>query len=250
MKFSYFQGDDGYLFEVTGPGFRYERKDDKYVAVEGPPGQKAASHETSAATQPPDRRLDVTGMISENGGRLVSRQDSADGGKVLHGLQVLVGSHNSVQEFAVFAAGNLEQRHQFYPNGRAFRSQMRDPNGDGYEIVYTAELTKVIAEKVIVDGGVNIGPIKDQDMVCRGTVRANHRWSGTFLVWEPVPNGFGERLALREYRKGALVNSTPFHVEKLALPVDPAQEGSAAWPWRWSWDSPEWRHSPAWPSEK
>jgi hypothetical protein len=34
MKFSYIQGEDGYLHGFRGPGFRYVRKDGKYVAAE------------------------------------------------------------------------------------------------------------------------------------------------------------------------------------------------------------------------
>lgn len=255
MKFGYFEGEDGYLFEVKGPGFRYAWKDGKYVAAEGPPKPALPVPKSApgAAAGPAARApLDVSGGVSENGGRLVSRKDRADGKKVLHGLQVLIGPRNEVKEYVVYNDGAMEQRHQFYPSGRPFRSQVRGPNGDGYEIVYTAELTRVVAEKVIVDGGVNIGPIKDQDVVCRGTVKADHRWEGSFLLWEPIPNGFGERLVLREFQKGEVVKSTPFPLEKLALPVDPQHKdgGSAAWPWRWAWNSPEWQDSTAWPAAR
>jgi hypothetical protein len=72
-------------------------------------------------------------------------------------------------------------------------------------------------------------------------VKADRRWKGTFLVWEPVPNGYGKRLVLREYRDGEVVKGTPFPAEKLALPADPhGHTGSVAWPWRWPWDAPEW----------
>ena len=217
-----------------------------------------AAANIAVAAEPPEQgqpadagRLDVTGGGADEfsvGGGISSRTDLGDGTKVLHGVQVLLGPKNWLKEYAVFNKGILESRTQFYQNGRTFRSQRREHNGDGQEIVYTAERTKVLAEKVIVDGGVDIGPLTEQEVVCRGTVKADKRWEGAFLVWEPVPGEFGERVVMQEYRKGELVNSTPFSVEKLGLPPDAAREGSAAWPWRWPYDSSEWRVPPEWPA--
>jgi hypothetical protein len=195
-------------------------------------------------------RLDIHGAWSEDGGGIISRHELGDGTKVLHGLQLLVGPRGWVKEHAVFNMGVLESRKQFYANGLTFRHQHREHNGDGYEIIYTAERTKVIIEKVIVDGGVDIGPIKEQDVICRGTVKANQRWEGSFLGWERIPNGFGQRVMMQEYRKGELFKSTPYAVEKLGIPPDPAHKsgGSWAWPWRWQYDSAEWRVPPEWPA--
>lgn len=41
MKFGYYEGADGYLFEVKGPRFRYEWRDGKYFAAEGPKQEEA-----------------------------------------------------------------------------------------------------------------------------------------------------------------------------------------------------------------
>lgn len=187
--------------------------------------------------QSPDQvRLDVGSAWSDAGGRITSQKDRGDGTKVLHGVQVIVGPKNWLKEYAVYNGGALEQRTQFYPNGRDFRFQRREHNGGGYEVIYTAERNKVLAEKAIVDGGNDIGPIKIQEVICQGTVKADKRWDGTFLL--PVQDGFQLRLMLHEFRKGELVKSTPFPVEKLGLPKEHTKADE------WLWDFPEWPAAP------
>lgn len=188
----------------------------------------------------------VIGAISENGGHLISRKAVGKDKFVLHGLQVWVGAPNWVKESTVFKNGVLEKRTQYYPNGRTFREQLRQPNGDGHEIVYTAEREKVIAKSVIVASGEDIGPITMQDQLSRGIVKANKRWSGQFLTWESIPMGFGERLVVQTYREGKVVDSKPFPVEELKLPPHPEQNGGA-WPWKWEYDYPYWGGPSVWP---
>lgn len=189
-------------------------------------------------------RLDVGGAFGEAGGRLISQKDRGDGTKILHGMQVVLGPRNWLKEYAVFNEGALEQRTQFYPNGRTFRVQRREHNGDGHEVIYTPERNKEIAEDVRVDGGAQIGPLKTQGVICQGTVKADKRWEGSFLVREPIPGEFGRRLRLQEYRKGDLAKSGPFPVEQLGL------DKSHTDPKRWLWDFPEWPAAPSPSSRK
>ena len=44
----------------------------------------------------------------------------------------------------------------------------------------------MLREKLIVDGGVDIGPIAFQDELATGWVKGDRRWKGTFLEWEPA----------------------------------------------------------------
>ena len=178
-----------------------------------------------------EERLDVSRVWSDSGGRIVSQQ-SVGGTKVLHGLQASVGANNWLQEIAVYNAGALEQRCQFYPNGRTFREQLREHNGDGQEVIYTPQRTKLLANKVIVANGVDIGPIKIQDIICQGQIKADTRWSGSFLV--PIMDGFTRKLALQEYRDGKLISSAPFPVDKLGLANEHADVR------HWLWEFPDW----------
>ncbi len=156
-------------------------------------------------------RLDVTRSWSDSGGQVVSQVDLG-GKKVLHGVQASVGPNNWLKEFAVYNGGVLEQRCQFYPNGRTFREQRREHNGEGQEVIYAPHRDKVVAEHAIVANGVDIGPIKTQEVICQGQIKSEKRWSGRFLV--PHLDGFVRKLTLQEYRDGELVSSTPFPVEK------------------------------------
>ena len=111
---------------------------------------------------------------------------------------------------------------------------MESENGDGYEIAYEPERTKVLAVSVIVDGAADIGPIKEQERICRGDVRGDKCWSGRFLRWRHVPGTYREQLELHKYRDGQRVSTMPYELAKLALPPDPAKdEGSSAWPRNW-----------------
>ena len=104
-------------------------------------------------------------QASDFGGVLRSEHVRSDGTHVLHGLQVIYGPWAQMKEYSVFNDGRCEQLVQLYPNGKQFRVQWRDHNGDGSEVIYTAASNKVVADKVIVDGGQDIGPIKVQDEV-------------------------------------------------------------------------------------
>lgn len=197
-------------------------------------GLDLAANAPARVPSPEGGRLDVGASLSPDGVRITSQKDKGDGTKVLHGVQVIVGSKNWVKEYAVYNNGSLEQRVQFYPNGRTFRRQWREQNGDGEEVVYAPNADVVVAKKVIVADGTDIGPIKVQELLCHGTVKADKRWEGTFLVWEGIPMGFGFRLAVQEYVKGELAKSTPFPAKKLDLPEDTTQDRG------WLWDSPNW----------
>jgi hypothetical protein len=175
-------------------------------------------------TLPDEGRLDVESSWGQEGGGIISRKSSGDGKRVLHGIQVTVGPKNWLKEYAVYNNGILEQRTQFYPSGRTFRFQRREHNGDGYEVIYAPSADKIVAEgKAVV-----------QQVHCKGTVKADKRWEGTFLVWEAIPKEFGLRLAVQEYRKGELIKSTPFSAKKLDLPENTTQHDG------WLWDSPDW----------
>lgn len=185
----------------------------------------------SFAAEPPTRepspdegRLDVGSVWGPNGGRITSQKGGGNGTKVLHGLQVVVGPKNWLKEYAVYNNGVLESRTQLYPSGRQFRDQRREKNGDGYEIVYAPEADKAVAE----------GKAFVQEVLCQGTVKADMRWEGTFLVWEAISDGFGFRLAVQEYRKGKLIKSTLFPAKKLGLHKNVTRHDG------WLWDSPDW----------
>lgn len=177
------------------------------------------------------RRLDVSRAWSDDGGRITS-QALRDGKQVLHGVQVVVGPKNWLKEFAVYNQGALEQRAQFYLNGRSFREQRREENGDGSEVIYGPELSQVVAAKAIVDGGVDIGPIKTQAVIAQGQIKNDKRWAGTFLV--PVLEAFAFKLMLQEFREGKLIASSPFPIEKLALPKEHRDYDT------WMWAFPDW----------
>ena len=108
-----------------------------------------------------------------------------------------------------------------------FVSNGREHNGDGDEIIFTPQLDKVVVEKAIVAGGVDIGPIKIQDIICQGHIKAEKRWSGDFLV--PVQDGFTTKLMLQQYRDGKLLASSPFPVARLALNKEQADFDGWLW---------------------
>lgn len=182
-----------------------------------------ASEPPKSKPSPDQGRLDVGLSRSQDGGAISSQKDN-DGKKVLHGVQVALGPKNWMKEFSVYNNGVLEQRTQFYPNGRRFRFQRREHNGDGYEVVYSPN-----ADKVLLEGKAFV-----QEELTQGTVKGDKRWEGTFLVWEQVPMRFETRLAIHEYHKGEMVRSTPFAATKLGLPADvKMHEG-------WMWSTPDW----------
>jgi RNA polymerase sigma factor (sigma-70 family) len=194
-----------------------------------------ASPSPRPGPSPDEGRLDVHSGWSQDGGRITSEKDNGNGTKVLHGVQVIVGPKNWLKEYAVYNNGSLEQRTQFYPSGRIFREQRREHNGDGQEIVWSPEPTKVVAKKLNVADGTDIGPIKVQEVICQGTVKADKRWEGTFLVWETIPERpFEERLAVLEYTKGKLIKSTPLSAKKLGLPENVTMHDG------WLWNPPDW----------
>jgi hypothetical protein len=124
-----------------------------------------------------------------------------------------------------------------YANGNVFREQWRDHNGDGSEAIYTAASNKkAIADRVIVDGGQDIGPIKVQDRICFGRVKAGKCWEGTFLIREL--QGFKFELMHNEYKEGKLVASKPFALEPLELPAAEATQET------WRWTFPDWPRAP------
>jgi hypothetical protein len=92
-----------------------------------------------------------------------------------------------------------------------FRSQYRDHEGNGDDVVYSADRSEVVAEQVIPDGSVDIGPIKQQKVLAQGKVKADRRWSGVFLV--RVLEGFEERLVLQEYREGKLIKTAATDIQ-------------------------------------
>jgi hypothetical protein len=188
-----------------------------------------AAEPPAPGLSPDEGRLDVQSAWSQEGGSIISRQRSGDQAKVLHGVQVTVGPRNWLKEYAVYNNGVLEQRTQFYPTGKTFRFQRREKNGDGYEVVYAP-----LADKAVADGKAFV-----QEVLCQGTVKADKRWEGTFLVWEPIPKQFGVRLAVHEYRKGEMIRSTPFSAKRLDLPENTTPHDG------WLWGSPDWPAGPA-----
>lgn len=184
---------------------------------------------------PDEGRLDVHSAWNQDGGSITSEMVRGDGTKVLHGVQVAIGPKNRLKEYAVYNNRLLQERTQFYPTGRVFRTQHRNDNGDGQEFVLSPEATKVVWEKIIVADGTNIGPIKEQETICSGTVKADKRWDGTFLVWEDIPDTYAaRRLAIQEYRKGKLVKSTEISPKKLGLPENANPHDG------WPWATPDW----------
>jgi hypothetical protein len=172
---------------------------------------------------PDESRLDVQRSWGPEGGRITSQQDRGDGTKALHGVQVIVGPQNWLLEYAVYNQGNLEERTQFYPSGKTFRYQRREHNGSGYEVVYAPTADQAIDGKAFL-----------QAVLCQGTVKADQRWDGTFLVWEPIPNGYGLRLVLQEFRQGKSIQRAPLPPVKLGLPEETQRHDG------WPWDTPDW----------
>lgn len=189
-------------------------------------------------SSPDAGRLDVSGAFGFDGGSLTSQKDGPNGAKVLHGMQVRMGPNNWLKEYSVFNEGVFEQRTQFFPSGKIFRAQRREHDGSGSDAIYTAESNKVVAQSVKVDGGVDIGPIKVQSEICQGLVKGDKMWNGTFMVREPIPNGYGLRLRIHEYREGKFVKSEPFPIEQLKLPKDKSDIED------WLWDYPDWPSLP------
>ncbi|HZU36795.1 MAG TPA: hypothetical protein VFA18_12830 [Gemmataceae bacterium] len=153
----------------------------------------AVSATTVTADHPPrgsasvDHRLDVEGAWSPPyGGSITSWKRHADGSRVYHGVQVIVGPQNSLREYAVYNNGALEQRTQFYPNGDTFRYQRREHNGEGYEVVYAPMQRDAAAAPK--------KPAATQETLCLGRVRADKRWEGTFLVWERTDESLGQSI--------------------------------------------------------
>ena len=158
------------------------------------------------AAEPQEKRLEVGASWAQDSGSIQSQDDG-----VLHGLQVHFGPEKTLREYAVFNRGQLEQRFQFYPDGETFRFQYRHHDGSGDDVIYSRERTEVVSEKVIVDRGGDIGPIKVQKVLAQGKVKNDQRWDGTFLV--TVLDGFEDKLILQEYRGGKLVKSTPTNID-------------------------------------
>ena len=78
-----------------------------------------------------------------------------------------------------------------------------------------------------------------QETLSQGFVKADRRWEGTFLVWEPLRDGYGSRLALQVYHNGKLSASTPFPAAKLGLRADVKKHDG------WPWGDPHWPAAPA-----
>lgn len=97
---------------------------------------------------------------------------------------------------------------------------------------------------MIVASGEDIGPIKMQEEICRGTIKNDRMWEGEFLRWEHIPNSFSFGLMKQKYKAGKLVASTPFDEKKLPFPPDPSKSTDfAAWPWQWRHHADEWPKS-------
>lgn len=89
-----------------------------------------------------------------------------------------------------------------------------------------------MADKVIVDGGHNIGPLKTQERICVGRVKAGKCWEGKFLLHEW--RGFQFCWTLQEFKAGQLVESQDFPLDKLGLTAEQASEE------KWRWTIPDW----------
>ena len=207
-------------------------------------GFRASAEEPAQQRGPDAGRLDVSGAFGFDDGSLTSQKEGPNGTKVLHGMQVSLGPNNWLKEFSVYNEGVFEQRTQFFPSGKMFRVQRREHNGDGSDTIYTAEPTKVVAQSVKVAGGTDIGPIKVQDVIAQGLVKADKPWDGKFLVREPIPDGFGLRFRLHEYRGGKFVQSEPFPIEQLKLPKNKPDADE------WLWRFPDWPRVPNTPAMK
>jgi hypothetical protein len=174
-----------------------------------------------------EHRLDVEGAWSPPyGGSITSWKRRTDGTRVLHGVQVIAGANNWLKEYAVYNNGTLEQRTQFYPSGHTFRFQRREKNGDGYEVVYAPTAKGMPTMQHV--------PIYQPVTLSYGQVKADRRWEGTFLTWEPIAHGYTTRLVLQEYHNGKWIKSTPFSSEKLGLPANVKQHAG------WLWNATDW----------
>jgi len=174
-------------------------------------------------------RLPVSRSQGQDGGTITSERQREDGTLVLHGLQVKYGPRLQIREYSVYNEGQLEQLWQMYPSGNAFRAVHRQGNGDGDETIYSAGATKTVAEKVIVAGGQNIGPIKEQEVIAQGRVKNGQRHDGTFLVRQL--KGFQFHWERQEFKDGKLLKSEPFPLDKLALKEIPGADAYEHWPW-------------------
>lgn len=184
----------------------------------------------------PQTRLQVGRTGGPLGGTLQSEQIQQDGRTVLHGLQVCYGPQLQIKEYSVYNDGRCEQLVQFYANGNVFREQSRDHEGSGSEALYSPEENQVIAEKVLVDGGQDIGPIKRPERICFGRVKTGKCWEGSFLIREL--QGFQLIWMLQEYQAGKLVSSKPFPLEKLGLTAEAVKDE------KWGWSVPDWPRVP------
>lgn len=186
----------------------------------------------------PETRLPISRSHGAAGGSLVSEQVREDGTRVLHGLQVRYGPQLQIREYSVVNEGRVEQLVQLFPNGNTFRSQFRQHNGDGQEVVYAAGATKVVADRVIDASGGNIGPIRTQETLAQGTVKGGRRHQGTFLVRQHA--GFKFQWRKQEFRDGKLVKDEPFPLDLLELKEIPGSDAHDRWPWT----LPDWPREP------
>jgi hypothetical protein len=136
---------------------------------------------------------------------------------VPHGLEVST-EDGWLREAIVYDHGRWTRRFAFRRDGGVLLATYRD--GD--------------------DGRVEIWSDQAQ-LLFTGLVRGGRRWSGQFLVFELLPDTYGERqVMLHEYRDGALARREPFPFERVGVeppddPIDPSN---------WPWKSQEWPDPP------
>jgi hypothetical protein len=127
-----------------------------------------------------------------------------DGGRLAHGVQVVLGPNNQVRSLDVYDRGVVQQETRLHSNGKVFRFLKLDyaNNGFGYETIYSS----------------------DGKEVFRGTYKAGVRRDGTFLVREYTSSERDDaamnNAVVKEYtfKDGNIVSRKAFDEGILLLP--------------------------------
>jgi hypothetical protein len=188
----------------------------------------------AAHAQTNSPRMAIARSGGPSGGTILSELINKDGNAVRHGLVVIYGPKLQIKEYGVYNLGRCEQLCQFYENGNEFRVQWRDHDGNGSEAIYAPLPEKVIADNVIVADGADIGPIKTQDILCTGRVKAGKCWEGSFLIREL--HGFQMDWMLQEYKDGKRISNELFPLKKLGIKLPAEHKGREDW----RWTIPDW----------
>ncbi len=141
---------------------------------------------------------------------------------VPHGLEVST-EDGWLREAVVYDHGRWMRRFAFHRDGSLFLATYRDGE----------------------DGRVEIWSDKAQ-LLFTGIVRGGRRWGGQFLVFEFLPDTYGERqVMLHEYREGELDRREPFPFARAGVEAPDDAIDPKNWPWKpLEWPDPPYAQAP------